>query len=452
MSLRSRLIAAILLVLAVSLALAGALAVRHAARQVRTELSAALEVAERTVRSGLDGMSATDDPGPELRRLAGDFDGDRHVRATLLGRNGILRDSRLSRPAAPAPAWLRALVASDPGARRLSVPAGAAGETAMLLRADPASEASEVWAEFRDDALGLALFCVLAAGLLHWTLGRALRPLASLSAGFARIGAGDWDARVPERGASELARLAVGFNRMAGQLAAMRTQNLRLHQQLVTLQEEERAELARDLHDEVGPYLFAAGVDAASIRRIASGQGAEAIAAQAGAIQDAVIHVQQHVRTMLARLRPPPAVELGLEHAIGQLVAFWQARHPAIRFTVEVSAREDSLDDAAKEAAYRIVQESLSNAVRHGRPSRIDIALRPEGSFLAVGVRDDGVGEARTEAGAGFGLIGMRERVAALAGALQVGAPSSGRGWRVTARLPCRVRVGAGAAGWMLSE
>jgi two-component system, NarL family, sensor histidine kinase UhpB len=224
----------------------------------------------------------------------------------------------------------------------------------------------------------------------------------------------------------------------------MRTQNLRLQEQLMNLQDEERAELARDLHDEVGPYLFAAGVDAASIQRLAVGQGGKEIAAQARAIQEAVSHVQRHVRAILARLRPVRAVELGLEHAIGQQVAFWRGRHPDIRFTVEVSAEEDALDDGLKEATYRIVQESLSNAVRHGGPARVDIALHPDDAGgLLVEVTDDGAGEVRTGGGTGFGLIGMRERVAALAGTLSAGALANGKGWKVTARLPSRSRAGA---------
>lgn len=187
----------------------------------------------------------------------------------------------------------------------------------------------------------------------------------------------------------------------------------------------------------IGPHLFAVNVDAATARRlIGEGAGADALRPVED-IQDAVGHMQRLVRDILGRLRPTDLIELGLSAAIGELVAFWRARHPAIRFDVDVPGDDAlTIPDAARETLYRVVQEALNNAVRHGRPSRIEVEIgRAEGGDVFARVTDDGAPSGRPP-GAGFGLVGMRERVTASLGDLTVGRGASGAGWCVMARLP----------------
>ena len=138
----------------------------------------------------------------------------------------------------------------------------------VILQADPVNELGEVWGESRDAVLVLAVFALLSALLICTAVGRALRPLENLSTAFERIGEGDYHGTLPEHGPPELARLATGFNRMTQRLAMAAAQNRRLNERLLTLQAEERADLARDLHDEVGPMLFAVDMTAATIERL----------------------------------------------------------------------------------------------------------------------------------------------------------------------------------------
>jgi two-component system sensor histidine kinase UhpB len=232
-------------------------------------------------------------------------------------------------------------------------------------------------------------------------------------------------------------RLAQGFNNMAEKLGRAEEQNRRLHQQLVAIQEEERAELARDLHDDVGPFLFGVSVDAAAIERAAAAGRLGEIPASAAAIRQAVAHMQAQVRSMLGRLRPASPVELGLEPSLRNLVAFWQARRPGIDIGFRLTVEEDDLDVAAKEVIYRVVQEGLTNAVRHGHPDRIDISVDSGGGGTAVVARvaDNGIGLSGAKA-LGFGLTGLRDRVLARGGAFEVGGGVDGGGLTVTARLP----------------
>ena len=180
-------------------------------------------------------------------------------------------------------------------------------------------------------------FAALTALLICAAVGRALRPLENLSAAFARIANGDYHGKVPEQGPPEARATGHGFNLMSERLALAAAQNRRLHERLLTLQAEERADLARDLHDEVGPLLFAVDMTAATIERLAdSGRGAD-IPTHVRSIHDAVTRMQRHVRTLLERLRPLQTI--GLEAAIDRLVAFWQSRRPEVHFDVKISDR-----------------------------------------------------------------------------------------------------------------
>ena len=133
---------------------------------------------------------------------------------------------------------------------------------------------------------------------------------------------------------------------------------------MLAIQEEERAELARDLHDEMGPFLFAMRLDAEAIESEARKAGQEEIAARAQALGETVSHIQSHVRDILKQLRPDGLAEIGLKTAIANLGTFWQRHHGRIAITLEVTAEDFGAETDA--VIYRLVQEGLTNAARHG--------------------------------------------------------------------------------------
>ena len=471
MSLRARLTLLIVLLLGLSLGVATGLAAWQAAQQLRAVRTAALLVGGQTGRGD---AAARDQPG-RLAGLVAEFNGDRHLQAVLLGADGeVLRASTLASGGDPVPAWFARLVGRGPPAVLVRLGAGT-----VLLRADPANELLETWGSLHDQVLGFAAFCAPMVLLVYLTVRRALRPLADVADGLGRIEAGGRDVRVPARGPPELAELGRGFNRMSRRLDDVDARNARLAEQMLSLQEEERADLARDLHDEVGPALFAVTMTAATILRalhaaspsrpegqgtasdgapqgdtappvapgiaphatppVAPGEGwsASEIAGEVRLIQDSIGHVQRHVRDILGRLRPLRAAEFGLAHAIGALAAFWRARDPALAIIVAVDL-EPRPAEAVEEALYRVVQESLGNALRHGRPTRVEIALgRDEAGAVTARIANDVHAPAPRVAppGSGRGVAGMRERVAALSGTLTAG-PGPEGGWIVLARVP----------------
>jgi two-component system sensor histidine kinase UhpB len=440
MPLRVRLIALIGLVLLASLASGSVLVGWHAASSVRTELRAALDVGAKTIRNGIDEAGRAEDAAGAARHLTATFDGNRHVRATLLdARDRPVAVSSLLVPAEPVPGWFLDLIAGAPETVRIAFPQTAGDGTAIVLQTDPINEIGEVWAQSRDAVLVLAGFAGLSALLSCIVVGRALRPLETLSYAFDQVGRGNYHGKVPEHGPPELTRLARGFNIMTRRLATVAAQNRRLNERLLTAQAEERADLARDLHDEVGPLLFAVDMTAATIERLAAGGRETEIPAHVRSIQDAVGRARRHVRMLLGRLRPVHAD--GLAVAIGRLVDFWRARCPKIEFYVAVSVEEDRLGDDPRETIYRVVQEAMSNAIRHGEPARVEIVVAAEDAGgIRIAVMDDGIGMAMDGAAGRdpgqLGLIGMRERVMAMAGSLTMQPRRDGTGLALTAWLP----------------
>ncbi len=438
MSLRSRLLFSIFGTLLLSLAAGATFTYWHALEKIETEMQAAIAVGGRFAHNAVDDADeATLNPERRLKLLVADFDGDRHLRASLVVNGKVVRASELAKPESPAPDWFYRLIAGPPKVLNVELPPVFKSYGGVVLETDANNEVAEVWSDIGLTLIVLTIFCALVLAFVYLTLASAIHPLRALTAAFARVGDRDYRERVPERGPQELVRLYQGFNRMVEDLARAEAQNKRLQEQLATVQDEERADLARDLHDEIGPMLFAADVDAATIERLAQQGEYGGIAQRVGIIRSAIGQMQRHVRDILGRLRPAVLLDVGLAHAIDNLVSFWTTHRTGLAF--EVTVPEEGFGEPVDGTIYRVVQESVSNAVRHGSPTRIEIRVEvaPDRAIL-IRVTDDGGGLKAKARPGGYGVIGMSERVAGLGGTLEVKNRPDGRGVTVEARLPAR--------------
>lgn len=207
---------------------------------------------------------------------------------------------------------------------------------------------------------------------------------------------------------------------------------------------EERRRLARELHDVVAHHVSVMGVLAAGARRSLGRADATAWA------DETLMTIEGTARTTLRELRHlldvlrededepggvPPAPQPGLE-TLPTLIQ--QVRDAGLPVEVTVEGSATPLPPGVDLSAYRIVQEALTNSLRHGGRARALVHLSYAETELVVQIDDDGRGQAAalgTTTTAGHGLVGMRERVALYGGSLQAG-PRSGGGYRVLARLP----------------
>ena len=434
MSLERNLIVSVFVVLVVSLLAGAALTCEHAASKVQTEINAALTVGRRVAQNAADDGRDQADPGLMLARIVASFNGDRHLRAVLVDRNG--RTSLLStlqQPTNSAPRWFVDLLSGPTVKADVNLPATLRIEDALQLRTDAHNEVSEAWEDVKLDLLILCIFFCLVLGLVVRTLRSTLRPLRLLCTALTRVGTGDYAARLALGNYKELDEVQAGFNLMAKRLASMELQNRLLQTRVQRVQEEERGELARDLHDEVAPFLFAVSADASLIRQFAAAKSLDSIGVRADGILTSVSHMQKHLRSVLSRLMPDVLLDLGLAGAIETLVHFWKSRRPDLVITLYVDAM--SLDNRQTAVAFRVVQESLSNAMKHANPTKVDICVKDTLAGCLVEVVDDGAGMSPEPSQSGLGLLGMRERVNAIGGQFTVGSRAGSRGVMVRALL-----------------
>lgn len=445
MTLRSRLISAVTLILLASTFAGGALAYWSGVRKIDAELAAAMTVGWATVSRGINALPEPRRSPAQLAEIVRLFDGDRHVAAALHDLSGAMRlRSALPASEEPAPGWFTTLLAPPPRKASFEI----AGVGSVRLVTDARFEVAEVWAEMLALLAALAVFFVLTLLFALAAARRLVAPLADIAAGFRRIGAGDYAARIAIPLAPELGDLARGFNAMADRLAETEDRTRRLSRQLTAVQDEERADLARNLHDELGPYLFAIDADASSlaeqIRAPVSGDRDRQIADRAERLKGAAGNAKRIVRNLLDRLRPGVVVQLGLAPALRELAGFWEDRHPDLMIDVDVA--EGDLGSDIDGALYAVIGEALSNAVRHGAPSRIDITVRREAERIVARIADDGRGIGAVPEGRGYGLLGMRERIAALGGRLTIDRRIDRSGTVVSAVIPVSRQAAAAAA------
>jgi signal transduction histidine kinase len=202
--------------------------------------------------------------------------------------------------------------------------------------------------------------------------------------------------------------------------------------------EEERKRWARELHDETLQGLGALRVLLSSTRR--RGSGAEDLGEAIDQAVDQLDDEIANLRALITELRPAALDELGLRPALVVLVERAKTIHGLeVAAAIELGDEDASrtrLDGEIETAVYRVVQEALGNAARHAGATRVDIEVQMRDGEITLAVRDDGTGFDTTEPSAGFGLTGMRERVAIASGRIEVS--SSTEGTTVRATLPAR--------------
>ncbi|HXV07933.1 MAG TPA: PAS domain S-box protein [Burkholderiales bacterium] len=225
-------------------------------------------------------------------------------------------------------------------------------------------------------------------------------------------------------------------HKRAQQAEADLKQNRRLTRAIQTHLEEERRSIARELHDELGQCVTAIRTIGTAIANRARPNAPE-IHDSARTIVEVAGHIYDVVHGIIRRLRPSALDNLGLTEALEEWLASWRERHPDIGVRLDLSGDLDNLGETVNITVYRIVQECLTNVVRHAAASRVEVAIARSGGCLEVSVRDNGkgLGERNESESARFGLMGMRERVEGLAGEFQIDS-RPGEGLRVRASIP----------------
>lgn len=203
-------------------------------------------------------------------------------------------------------------------------------------------------------------------------------------------------------------------------------------------QEQERRRLAREIHDELGQHLNALQLGAADIVKAA---GTSTLATQGEQLLRGLGQVQRVVRDLVRELRPAGLDELGLVPALEAMLQGTREQQPALAIRLVTFGQLDGLGEELDLAVFRMVQESLTNCLRHANASRIEVVLQRQADsagrpLLTLEIQDDGRGlPAQADRSGGHGVAGMRERVGMLGGRFEMHA-APGAGTTVRAEFP----------------
>jgi signal transduction histidine kinase len=282
--------------------------------------------------------------------------------------------------------------------------------------------------------LGLALVASLVVNLVLVYV--ALRPLSDLERTATELAAGDMEARVPDSilADRDMARVGTMLNELLDRLTEDRARERRLAAQVISAQDEERARVARELHDSTAQTLTAVMLQLGAAAREST---SPALDARIATLRQLASDALEEVRLLSHTMHPRVLDDLGLAAALE-----WLARQTQAQETLDVQVVALEFDPPIPPplaaALYRVAQETLRNAARHANARRVDVSLHRDGSAAVLEIIDDGRGfdveraEARRP---GMGLFSMRERVGLVNGRLTVSS-APGRGTQIVATVP----------------
>ncbi len=282
--------------------------------------------------------------------------------------------------------------------------------------------------------LGIALATSLVVNLVLVYV--ALRPLSDLERTATHLAAGDMEARVPDSilADRDMARVGTMLNALLDRLTEDRARERRLAAQVISAQDEERARVARELHDSTAQILTAVMLQlGAAAHESTSPQ----LDARIATLRELASEALEEVRSLSHTMHPRVLDDLGLATALQ-----WLARQAQAQETLDVQVDAAEFDPPIPAplaaALYRVAQETLRNAARHADARHVDVSLRRDGRSAVLEIVDDGCGfdvelaEARRP---GMGLFSMRERIGLVNGRLTVSS-APGRGTQIVAIVP----------------
>lgn len=302
----------------------------------------------------------------------------------------------------------------------------------IVFSPDISAAIREKWVGFLALVSISIVVLTLTGGLAHLATSSAEQSLMELRTGLTRMRQGNYQSSIHPSGPPELRQSGEAANELAKTLGELSRDNRRLLRKIVSLQDDERQDIARDLHDELGPLLF--GVRANTVALVER-LPARSVTAQKSAksVLDSVEALQEANRRILDRLRPLYIDELGLNQSVRTILQNAKSQAPLLEITADLDHRLNRMDDPLSQTVYRVIQEAVTNVLKHADARVMEVNAIIDETELVVEVSDDGKGfEGQAF---GRGLIGMHERVRALNGTLEL-VRSGGR-----SRVRCRLAL-----------
>lgn len=331
------------------------------------------------------------------------------------------------------PNWFIQAVMTEYLTERYDVEMGDGSIKTILITASPMDEITEAWGESKAFFWSIVLMLCVIFLAINLVFNSMLRAVQGILAGLHQVELGKYDVTIPKSNISEFDMIAVEVNDMSQALKVAQENNQALARHTMNIQETERRTMSRELHDEMGQSLTAIKAMA-----VTSKQENVDVPTVADSIIGICDHLAKVVRSMMRTLHPLSLTELGLGATLTDLTNEWQRRNPALDINFHYDEAVEELDYEVAIHVYRVVQECLTNVVRHAQATQVTVMVDwaekgDDKPRVELTVSDNGVGgQVGVE---GFGILGMRERVENLGGQFR-SESSNGDGMTVTAWMP----------------
>jgi len=417
MSLRYQINLRILISSLCILLLGGSIAIWQARDAVNKEVDSSINLAVQLITFGFAQSPFNEtDWLPQFNAL----NKTRHLNIQLKTATGDIisvthHNRQASRKETP-PRWFIKLVEGRHPKAEHPITTSGGKQLMLIVQANPLDEITEVWEEsiaFFSSLFLLTLFTFLAVNL---AFNKALKSIAIIVDALKAIETGQYSQKLPDFSIQEYDSIAKAINHMTGELDASQQQNRALTQHTLAIQEDERQRLSQELHDELGQSLTAIKVMAVTAGRTQA--GALGVKQATESIVSVCDHLMTVVRSMMHQLHPLVLTELGLKATMEDLLNHWAQRNPDLKLNIACPDEVDTLEQKITIQIFRVVQECLTNIVRHAEASQAEISLDigHQPKTLRLQVTDNGQGCAIDRINSGFGLLGMRERINSLGG------------------------------------
>ena len=433
MSLRYQISTRILLISLCILILGGTLAIWQARNAVSEEVDSSISLALQLIKIGIGTTKSNETDW--MNRLS-TLKQTRHLKIQLKKPSGtvinVIQNNQDVEQQETPPDWFVNLVVSDYPEAEYKIDTFDNNFLTLIIQANPMDEITEVWHETIAFFTSILLLVSLTFLSVHLVFNKTLKAINTIVEGLKKIETGEYQNRLPDFSTHEYGSIAKAINHMTDVLESTQQQNKALTQHSLEIQEEERQRLSQELHDEFGQSLTAIKVMAVTathkdvdIKKITR------------SISNICDHLMSVLRSMMKQLHPLILTELGLKATLEDLVNNWEERNPAISFTLHCDDAVDNMDRTIIIQVFRVIQECLTNIIRHANASHVTISLtiKPEPRSLHLLVSDNGQGCRSDNITSGFGILGMKERIKLLGGDFKLQSQPN-EGMEIKAQIP----------------
>ena len=348
----------------------------------------------------------------------------RHLRIQFFNNNDILLEETINSidEIKPPPFWFISLVenlSQEIFFSKINIEQRGELTGYILIKPEPIYEYAEIWQQIKVGLWIIGTFLILINIVVLILFSHMIKPINKIIEGFEKIESGNYKSKIRKSNILELDIIGKKFNSMTNNLRQSNDKIHKLSQNLINVQEQEKSELARDLHDELGQSLAALQAEAASISKSTKKKSRDESILNVIKLSK---NMMLSTREIIKKLNLGLIEDLGFESALVELFENWKRRFKGDVFEYNIDDKALKIITKQKAAhLYRIFQEALTNIAKHSAPQKIMISIK---SLEAKGkirilISNDGV-KKNIKNNDGFGLIGIAERVDQINGRLEI--------------------------------